>query len=435
MTDTIFAQATAPGRSGVAVIRISGPRAIPVVHSAVGRLPTARTACLRPIVDPRSGDILDHGLVLVFPGPGSFTGEDVVELQVHGSLAVTRSVADWLGAEPGVRLAEPGEFTRRALANGRVALGEVEGLSDLLVAETAAQRRQALATMDGALARTAQQWRPRLVESLAYVEAAIDFADEALPADLVARIQVMLADVSSEMAVEIRAGRIAERVRAGFEVALVGRPNAGKSTLLNALAGREVALTSATAGTTRDVIEVRLDLNGLAVTMLDMAGLRDADGIEAMAIDRARVRAEAADLRVFLVGEVAEAESLGVALKNGDLVVRGKADLAEGDGPGGLAVSGRTGMGVEPLLASLADVLGSRVAGAGALSHERQRQAVADAVEQVAAARVALGAGEAGVDLAAEHLRLALRALDFLVGRVDVEAILDVIFSRFCLGK
>lgn len=188
MNDTIFAQATPPGRSGVAVVRVSGPRAFAVVERAVGHLPTARTAGLRRITDPRSGDILDQGLVLAFPGPATFTGEDIVELQVHGSLAVTRAIAGWLDAEPGLRLAEPGEFTRRALANGRVAFGEVEGLADLLVAETAAQRRQALAVMGGALARTAQRWRPRLVESLAFIEASIDFADEALPDDLLRRI-------------------------------------------------------------------------------------------------------------------------------------------------------------------------------------------------------------------------------------------------------
>lgn len=432
MNDTIFAQATPPGRSGVAVVRVSGPRAFAVVERAVGHLPTARTAGLRRITDPRSGDILDQGLVLAFPGPATFTGEDIVELQVHGSLAVTRAIAGWLDAEPGLRLAEPGEFTRRALANGRVAFGEVEGLADLLVAETAAQRRQALAVMGGALARTAQRWRPRLVKSLAFIEASIDFADEALPDDLLRRIQVTLADISGEMQREVRAGHAAERLREGFEVALVGRPNAGKSTLLNALAGREVALTSAQAGTTRDVIEVRLDLKGLAVTLLDMAGLRDADGIEAIAIDRARARADAADLRVFLVAVPGEADTLGVARSADDLVATGKADL--GTAPG-LAVSGLTGAGIDDLLAAIADTLRARAAGAGALSHDRQRAAVRDAAAMVVAAGETLALGEAGVDLAAEHLRGALRALDFLVGRVDVEAILDVVFEQFCLGK
>lgn len=231
---------------------------------------------------------------------------------------------------------------------------------------------------------------------------------------------------------EVRAGHAAERLREGFEVALVGRPNAGKSTLLNALAGREVALTSAQAGTTRDVIEVRLDLKGLAVTLLDMAGLRDADGIEAIAIDRARARADAADLRVFLVAVPGEADTLGVARSADDLVATGKADL--GTAPG-LAVSGLTGAGIDDLLAAIADTLRARAAGAGALSHDRQRAAVRDAAAMVVAAGETLALGEAGVDLAAEHLRGALRALDFLVGRVDVEAILDVVFEQFCLGK
>lgn len=418
------------------MIRISGPRAFAVVEGAVGRLPRMRYAGLRRIVDPRTGDLLDRGLVLGFAGPDSFTGEDVVELQVHGSLAVTRGIGAWLAAEPGVRLAEPGEFTRRALMNGRVGLGEVEGLSDLLVAETASQRRQALAMMDGALARTAAGWRSQLVEVLAFVEASIDFADEELPADLIERISVILADISAGMRREIVAGVAAERTREGFEIALVGRPNAGKSTLLNALAGREVALTSATAGTTRDVIEVRLEVRGLAVTMLDMAGLRHADGIEAVAIDRARARAEAADLRLFLVEEVRDLEVLGVAVADGDLVARAKADTRpEGGAAAGLAVSGLTGAGIDRLLEEIGVALQDRTAGAGVLSHARQRAAVGDAAAQVDAARAGIRAGEAGIELVAENVRDALRALDFLVGRVDVEAVLDVIFQNFCLGK
>jgi tRNA modification GTPase len=233
---------------------------------------------------------------------------------------------------------------------------------------------------------------------------------------------------------ELAGSRLAERVRDGFEVALVGRPNVGKSTLLNALAGREAALTSEVAGTTRDVIEVRMDLDGLAITLLDMAGLRDADGrIEALGVDRARTRAARADLRVFLVGEPGEAATLGVGREPGDLVVLAKADLREADD--GPSVSGATGMGIDGLLAAISAELGERSARAGSLSHQRQREAIERAAAAAGGADVELGRAEPRVELVAEELRAALRALDFLVGRVDVEALLDVIFQSFCLGK
>ena len=251
--------------------------------------------------------------MIAFPGPGSFTGEDVAELQLHGGPAVSRAVLAALGGLAGLRPAEPGEFTRRALLNGRLDLAQVEGLGDLLAAETAGQRRQALALMDGALSRLAAGWRQALLRALAFVEASIDFADEALPATLLQTVRAEVSGVLAAMQREVRGARVAERIRDGFEVALVGRPNAGKSTLLNALAGREAALTSAVAGTTRDVIEVRLDLDGLPVTVLDMAGLRDGGGrVEGLGVARARERAARADVRVFLVGDEADVAGLGV---------------------------------------------------------------------------------------------------------------------------
>ena len=434
MVDTIFAQASARGQAGIAVVRISGPLALTAAADLAGGDVPPRRATLRWLRDPGSGERLDRAVVLAFPASGSFTGENVAELQVHGSQAVVRSLLAALGRMPGLRPAEPGEFTRRALINERLDLAQVEGLADLLAAETAAQRRQALELMDGALSRKAAAWGRRLTEALAFVEASIDFADEELPANLLVSVRADVGEVLAAMQHELAGSRMAERIRDGFEVALVGRPNAGKSTLLNALAGREAALTSEVAGTTRDVIEVRMDLEGLAITLLDMAGLREAGGrVEALGVERARARAARADLRVFLVGELAEADTMGVERKAGDLVVRAKADLRPAEeGP---AVSGVTGTGIDGLLSAIAAELGARSAGAGSLSHRRQREAIERAAAAVAEAEAELARGEARVELVAEDLRAALRALDFLVGKVDVEALLDVIFQSFCLGK
>lgn len=427
MADTIFAQASAAGRAGVAVIRISGPRAFDAAEALAGNRPADRRAGLRWLRS-RDGARIDQALVLCFPGPGSFTGEDIAELQLHGGPAVCRMVLGVLAELDGLRSAEPGEFTRRALLNGRLDLAQTEGLGDLLAAETAAQQRQAMQLMGGGLSRRADQWRDALVRALAFVEASIDFADDDVPDELLASVRPAIEAVRAELAAERAGSRMAERIRSGFEVALVGAPNVGKSTLLNAMAGREVAITSATAGTTRDVIEVRMDLDGLPVTILDMAGIRPSDdALEQLGIDRARLRAAAADLRLFLV----EADGdLGIPRQPEDLVVRAKADI--GGCAEGLAVSGRTGQGIGELLTALHRVLATRSAVASTASHARQVAAIA-AAEQ--ALEAALLCGDGHPELVAAELRRALHALDFLVGRVDVEAVLDVIFQSFCLGK
>jgi tRNA modification GTPase len=303
-------------------------------------------------------------------------------------------------------------------------------LSDLIAAETQAQQQQALRLMQGGLSRLAERWRTAIVRALALVEAEIDFADEDLPGDLLATVAALLEPVRSDMRAHLRGSRAAERIRDGFEVALVGAPNVGKSTLLNALAGRPAALTSEVAGTTRDVIEVRMDADGLPVTLLDLAGLRPPEEhVEALGVALARERADRADLRLFLVDEPADVGRLGVAERVGDLVVRGKADLRPQGA--GLAVSGLTGAGIDALMAAVAGELAQRASMAGGVTRERQRQAVARAEAALGEALEMLQAPE----LAAAELRSALRALDFLVGRVDVEAVLDVIFQNFCIGK
>ncbi|MGH1355151.1 MAG: tRNA uridine-5-carboxymethylaminomethyl(34) synthesis GTPase MnmE [Thalassovita sp.] len=427
--DTIFALATAHGKAGVAVIRISGPLAHVAGQALAGDLPPPRRAGLRLLRDS-DGVRLDEALVLVFEDERSFTGEPVVELQLHGSTAVVSAVLRVLSETKGLRQAEPGEFTRRALENGRLDLAQVEGLSDLIEAETEAQRRQALRVLSGDLGDRAEEWRRDLIRAAALLEATIDFADEEVPTDVSPEVSTLMQGVLASLQHEITGVSSAERVRTGFEVAIVGAPNVGKSTLLNALAGRDAAITSEFAGTTRDVIEVRMDLGGLPVTLLDTAGLRETkDKVEEIGIARARERAGLADLRVFLVqGD----ETPDFAPEHGDIVLKAKADLLD-DKSG--AVSGASGEGVQNLIEEVTARLSERAASIGVATRERHRIAMLRAVESLQEAERLALFGEEMTDLAAEELRTGVRALDSLVGRVDVENVLDEIFSSFCLGK
>lgn len=429
---TIFARATPAGRSAIAVVRISGPRAFDVARTLARWEPKHQRVSLRWLQAP-DGTRLDQALILAFKGPRSFTGEDTVELHLHGGPAVVRLVLEVLDDLPWLEAAQPGDFTRRALLNGRLDLAQAELLGDLLSAETAAQHKLAMLGLDGALSERGARWRSLLLKAMAYVEASIDFADEELPASLWTDVVLLLEPVVTEIELDLRGSIVAERLREGFEVAIVGAPNAGKSTLLNLIAGREIALTSSIAGTTRDVLEVRTDLNGLPVTFLDTAGLRTSeDVVEAMGIDRARVRACSADLRVFLVDTLGEEGAFGVERRPGDLVLRSKADLRSEDAD---AVSGLTGFGVDTMLGAIGRTLGDRVLGASLFGHKRQRVALEEAREDLAQAIAALHHGSFHAEIVAERLRGAVAALDFLVGRVDVEAVLDVVFQSFCLGK
>lgn len=425
--DTIFAPATARGKAGVAVIRISGPQAWDVVGSLAGKVPLPRQATLLPL--SRDGEMLDQALVLTFEKGASFTGDRVAELHIHGAPATLSAILGAIGSLPGLRMAEPGEFTRRALENGNLDLAEVEGLADLLEAETESQRKQALRVLSGAVGARTEEWRKQLIRAGALIEATIDFADEDVPVDVTPEVLSLVDAVVKSIRAEIEGYAAAERIRDGFEVAIVGQPNAGKSTLLNALAGREAAITSEHAGTTRDVIEVRMDLGGLAVTVLDTAGLRDtADPVESIGIGRAVERAKAADLRVFLLAE----DDVPLLLpREDDLVVWGKADERVVDG---FAVSGKTGEGLDRLVAQITRILSQRAAGAGTIIRERHRNALIGAERALDSARNQLCAGSEA-ELAAEWLRRALRSLDSLIGRVDVEDFLGEIFASFCIGK
>lgn len=423
--DTIYALASARGKAGVAVLRLSGPLAHASAEALAGSLPPPRQAGLRLL--RWQGEILDQALILCFPSGASFTGEEVAELHLHGSVAVVQSVLRALGEMPGLRLAEAGEFTRRALENGCLDLAQVEGLADLIEAETESQRRQAVRVLSGAIGARAEAWRGKLVRAAALIEATIDFADEDVPVDVTPEVSALLSDVQADLVHEAAGVQAAERIRDGFEVAILGAPNAGKSTLLNALAGREAAITSEIAGTTRDVIEVRMDIDGLAVTLLDTAGLRETDDrVERIGIERALARAEAADLRVFLLSDTPIA---GIAPRPGDILVAGKADL------GGPGVSGKTGQGIADLISDIGRRLQDRVANAGTVTRERHRLALDRAIRSLESAQAEVRKGSSRAELAAAELRTAVRALESLVGRVDVENLLDEIFASFCIGK
>jgi tRNA modification GTPase len=392
-------------------------------------LPRPRFASLRDIW--WQDDLLDQSIVILFEEGRSFTGERSAELHLHGSEAVVRSVLGALRAIEGFRDADRGEFTRRALENDRLGLAEVEGLGALLAAETEAQRRQAMRVVSGRLQSRAEGWRAALLRAMAELEVTVDFADEEVPEEVGTEVPGALRGLAAEMAAEGAGAVAAERIARGFEVAIVGPPNAGKSTLLNRLAGREAALTSETAGTTRDIVEVRMEIGGQLVTLLDTAGIRDsADAVERLGIDRARSRSREADLRVFLDGVPA-----GMKAERGDLVVIGKADVRPEPGEGWLAVSGMTGQGVDALLSAIASELETRVAGAGLAMTERQAVALRRAAQALDEAADVLEEPSARMEVAADLIRSAIVAIEELVGRIGVEDVLGEIFSEFCIGK
>lgn len=439
MNATIFALASGPGRAGIAVWRLSGPAARATLITLAGALPSPRQA-RRALLRDRTGAIIDDGLVLWFPAPASLTGEDVVELHLHGGRAVATAIAEELLGQ-GLRPAEPGEFLRRAVGNGKTDLARAEAVADLVEAETAAQRRQALRQMAGGLSTLVEGWRARLVSAEARLVALIDFADEDLPDDLAAGITADIADLARAMTVHLDDNRQGERLRDGFAIAILGAPNAGKSSLLNRIAGREAAIVSSLAGTTRDVIEAHLDLGGWPVTLADTAGLREAEGeIEAEGIRRALARAEAADLKlcVFDAARLPELDGPTRALIDAaSLVVMNKTDLTKRplpstlDGRPVLALSAGTGQGIDALLERIGLEAETRMGGSSAvLTRARHRAALVEC--HAALARFDLGQGP---ELAAEDVRLAGRALGRITGSIDIEELLDSVFRDFCIGK
>ena len=441
MTDTIYAPSTLVGRSGVTVLRLSGPRCREALGALLGGAapPPPRRASLRKLLT-RDGAPLDRALVLWFPAPASFTGEDMAELHLHGGRAVAQAALAALSALPGLRLAEPGEFARRAFEAGRLDLTEVEGIADLVAAETEAQRRQALRQMEGGLGALVEGWRERLVAVLAQIEALIDFPEEGLPPELERMLVQGIEALRAEIALQLADNRRGERLRAGFSVAILGAPNVGKSSLLNWLAQREAAIVSTVAGTTRDVIEVDLELGGYPVALADTAGLRDSDDpVEGEGIRRAKARAAAADLKLILFDAAAPPDPASLALfDERAIALANKSDLAlTGLHPElpreALPVSVATGAGLERMLSILEERVREGLApveGAPALTRARHRQALEACVKELSEA-LEQGAPE----LRAENLRLAARALGRVAGRVEVEEVLDRLFGEFCIGK
>lgn len=494
MTDTIFALATPPGRSAVAVVRISGPATAPALAaigaggleprraslrklvSPAGKLSPrreerggeaaeggpARQTCAPPTAGPSPGclpstgaerPVIDQALVLWFPGPASYTGEDSAELHVHGGRAVVEALSAALLAV-GLTPAEPGEFTRRAFVNGKLDLAQAEGVADLVDAETEAQRRQALDQLDGALGRRYEAWRGELVELLALLEAEIDFPDEDLPGGLASRIVPRATALIAELEAALAGADRGEEIREGFRIALIGAPNAGKSSLFNRLVRREAAIVTPTAGTTRDIIETALDVNGYKVVLADMAGVRETEHeIEAEGVRRARAWAESAALRLWVV-DASAGEGTGEGgwreaselVRPGDLCLANKADRTRGAdadaaqawadaiGAQWLPVSAASGEGLDGAVAALESRVASALSGADfpAVTRARHRLRLEEARAHL---QRSLSVLAAGAELAAEDLRLAARALARVAGRVHAEDVLDVVFASFCIGK
>ncbi|RXH24516.1 MULTISPECIES: tRNA uridine-5-carboxymethylaminomethyl(34) synthesis GTPase MnmE [Bradyrhizobium] len=446
---TIFALSSGRAPSAIAVVRVSGPQAGQILTTLAGKLPAPRQASRRLLRD-RAGQPIDDAVVLWFPGPGSATGEDVAEFHVHGGRAVLAALLASISVIQNTRAAEPGEFTRRAFENGKLDLTEAEGLDDLIHADTDRQRRQALRQLQGLLGDRARDWRERIIEASALIEAGIDFSDEGdVPAELRAPAVKAIAALHDEIKEVLAAQGHSERLRDGLVVAIAGEPNVGKSTLMNQLARREVAIVSPHAGTTRDVIEIQLDLDGYPVTIIDTAGIRETDDpVEQEGVRRARARAEDADLVLWLVEseQAVDPETMRTLRNSGRdsdrsggpvWIIRNKIDLGRAGGAAvrdEFAISAREGDGIPELVEALVEFAAEFFATSegAVVTRARQRELLSRALDSL---RRSLELVEEGEELAAEELRAAAYALGRLLGRVDVEDVLGAIFQKFCIGK
>ncbi len=438
--ETIFALSSGAGRAGVAVFRLSGPQSIEITHKICKPLKQMGHVYVRSMANPATNELIDKGVVFLFKAPSSFTGEDMAELQTHGSLAVIKAMTDvliFLGARP----ADPGEFTERSFRNGKMDLTQVEALADLIEAETDKQRKGALGQLGGHLSKVGAEWRKKLIGALSPLEAAIDFPDEDdIPAEIEARAKPVLETLIEDLRGFLKGSENAQRLRKGVTIVLVGPPNSGKSTLLNWLAGSDIAIVSDLAGTTRDTIEARLDLAGIPVTLIDTAGLRTKtdDVIEIEGMRRTMAKAKEADLRIGLISadETTSLNLIKESLSSEDLIVWNKTDISDARKltHEGIKISAKTGEGMDAFLALLEQKVTS-LCGSGeepALTRARHVYAVREAITSLERAIHML---QAGPEMVAEDVRRAIQSLGYLTGDVGVEDILGEIFSSFCIGK
>ncbi len=445
MPDTIYALSTPPGRGGIAVIRASGPDAwkgLRALSPKGKKVPSPRHAAYWTLYDPAHAEtILDHAMIILFEAPNSFTGENIVEYHLHGGLSVVEGVLQALSRMPNHRLANPGEFTRRAFENGKMDLTSAEAVADLIHAETEEQRRQALQQMGGSLSKIYDAWKDRLAHLLALMEADLDFSDQDLPDDLLLRVRPDLTDILEEISIHLDDNRRGEMLRDGVKLVILGAPNAGKSSLTNALAQRDVAIVSHLAGTTRDIIDVHLNLAGYPVILSDTAGLRPEqlgqtgqDAIESEGIRRAIERAEHADIKILLFdgSTTPDPHTLNL-IDESSILVKNKSDLKKDSSDlTYLNISVKTGKGLDQLLEQITRMIKSKIGSqeTPSLTRERHRSALEKAKNSLERSRTA-----PLPELAAEDLRLAVRYLGSITGKVDVEDLLDMIFRDFCIGK
>ncbi len=430
--DTIYALATPPGRSGIAVVRLSGPDSKAICKEIAGAVKTPRKAYYKILRD-KNGQEIDQALVLYFQAPASFTGEDVVEFQVHGGRAIISAVLKRLSEFSKARPALPGEFTRRALENGKLDMLQVEALGDFINAETEVQRQNSYRNLSGSAGEWVEKLRDALVEAMSLVTASIDFSDEDLPDSLVKSIGDAIENSCESLKRERAKTVQTQALRDGYRVAILGKPNVGKSSLINKLSGKDVAIATDVAGTTRDVLEVFMDIGGLPVLVYDTAGLRETDDkVEAIGVERAREAARDADLRIFLFEKTSDLDEIGLQPSAHDLVLQSKSDLY---GAGKSSVSAMTGQGIDDILAYISEYFANTQREFGFFSGDRQVQSLNNAIFALDDALEFYQKGEIVYEMLAESLRQSVFALDLLIGRVDVEDMLDVIFSKFCIGK
>ena len=430
--DTVFALSTAPGKAGIAVIRVSGPNSFSVLKMLVKTLPKHRVATLRNL--KYQNEHLDQAIVICFEKGSSFTGEEMVEYHLHGGQAVISGIFEVFTSMGKLRIAKPGEFSRRALENGKLDLLKVEGLSYLLNAETKLQKKQSLNLMSGYLSGKVIEWKSTLIKALSLAEVMIDFSEEDVPSNTVSEIATTIQGLLLTLTEALIGYNSAEIIRNGLEVAIIGKPNVGKSSLLNYLAGSEKAIVSDIPGTTRDILELRLDINGLPVYFYDMAGIRkSSDPIELLGVDLAKKKAEQCALRIFLMNPEDSRSDFDIKGSKKDLILSAKCDIRKKNSFSG--ISGKTGEGVSEMLERIYQVYKEEPQSDGIIVNERQKQAIINTLECLKSVKKEISRKTARIEIVAEELRSSITEMDVLTGRIDVEQVLDNIFLNFCIGK